>query len=347
MSVDIWSMTSLTAIAFGATAGLLIPFLGLRALRRVGNRQLVWVAVSTAGLAAGTFVTSFLKVSAWAGTPWPGLFLDASIVVFMTDQLILEPRGKRVPAMSWAQWILLGVTVLANGQGEPDLAHAAIHSCQPVVLKIAVMGLKALVLDDAGFEVTDRVPARRWVRDPVGSWWISRQLALGRVGSYREAVGLDNRVAAEAIRLRVERSGSGWRRAPSGRDLVLLEALGSTEPKRRGQSNGSSGGSVRVGSNGNGHGSNPVATLPPAGSVDGAGVWAGAAERYIAAHGVSEQGAGTARAVAAELDSCVEGRVNKTEIAGRVGVSGTLVSRYMDRLHPFLPVPEGANLPTD
>lgn len=233
------------AAGFGVTVALVLVLAAVRALRHVQNRQLLAVGLLTGGLAAGTFATSFVKVSEWAKSPWPGLFIDASIVVFVAMQLILEPRGKRVPLMNWAQWALLGVTMLANAQGEDDLAHSVLHASQPALLKIAVTGLKALILADAGVEILDRVPLRRWLRDPFGARWISRQIVLGRVSSYADAVQLDNRVAMRDVERRVERETNGqrprwfqvwlWRRPVSARDLVLLDALTTPMPPRPGR----------------------------------------------------------------------------------------------------------------
>jgi len=244
-------LATAAAVAGGVTVALVLMLAAFRGLRRAAGRvnpKLMGAYVLTAGLGVGTLAASFFTLWELTGSPWLGLFIDTSIVVFMYDQLVLEPMGKRVPLMNGAQWVILAVTMAANGSNHDNPAVAALHACMPLILKIAMLGLKAMIAQESGVVITDRVPLQRWIRDFRSAWWISHQIALNRVPSYAAACELDNRVAMQEILLRRDRADAAatadpedkharraLKRAPSARDLALLEVLSAPapEPKRR------------------------------------------------------------------------------------------------------------------
>lgn len=175
------------------------------------------VGTAVVALGAGSLYTSFVKVSELAGTPLPGLLIDGAIGVFTVIEITLARKGKRLVWMARLQWLLIGCTVVANAWGEPNVALMLLHGCQPVLWKASVAGLKALILDQAAIVIDDRIPARRWLQSPVGTFWIWRWIVLGRVATYSDALVLDGQIAA----LRLE--SKGWDACP--REKVLYQAL--------------------------------------------------------------------------------------------------------------------------
>ncbi|MCX5207703.1 DUF2637 domain-containing protein [Streptomyces sp. NBC_00237] len=158
--------------------------------------------------------------------PYAPIGIDAGIIAMYGIDLVMAWRRSPKPLFRHIGHLLTLCTIAFNAKSGDqsitgDPVGAVYHAAMPLLFIAVVEAARHLVIRTAQVRLgaAGGVPLRRWLLSPFKSWSLFRRMKLWEIGSYKEALALEQQRTVYAAWL-AHKHGRGWKRK-AGAEAML------------------------------------------------------------------------------------------------------------------------------